>query len=301
MMRLGLMFEHGNSVGAAFALFELGIGINVGLIVWLMNLFGWRRVLSWLILISGATLILAYAAERPLYFAHEEVGHTHAFDEWTSPFPSGTVPDWPTIRDRLVQKLEILEPIALGALGLLLLVGIVLQTFDRNHRLEAYLTQKPPSSTRPASLWSRPVPGPVLGVVVLLGLVIFSVVALYIYYPAPKEAFDEIVRVRADASVAVLSGHKEEAIRQIQQWDLLTRKLQVGVFIRTGRLDPEVAQATEDLRERLEDLRDALLADDLSQAKELLPQLGEAYLHCRAMYLAKTTMKAETKGEMKSE
>src|SRR5262249_41926941 len=28
MMRLGLMFEHGNSVGAAFALFEVGIGIN---------------------------------------------------------------------------------------------------------------------------------------------------------------------------------------------------------------------------------------------------------------------------------
>ena len=33
---------------------------------------------------------------------------------------------------------------------------------------------------------------------------------------------------------------------------LVTRKLQVGVFIRTGRMDAEATEATEDLRERLE-------------------------------------------------
>src|SRR6202011_1254175 len=107
--------------------------------------------------------------------------------------------------------------------------------------------------------------------------VAFSVVALFIYYPAPKEAFEEIVRVRADASAAVLSCHKEEAIRQIQQWDLLTRKLQVGVFIRTGNMDPDATQATEDLRERLEELRDALLADNLTEGQEMLPKVEDAY------------------------
>lgn len=45
-MRLGLIFEHGNSVGAAFALFELGIGLSLGLVAWLGLRFGWRRVLS---------------------------------------------------------------------------------------------------------------------------------------------------------------------------------------------------------------------------------------------------------------
>jgi hypothetical protein len=118
----------------------------------------------------------------------------------------------------------------------------------------------------------------------LLGLVIFSVVALYIYYPAPNEAFAEIVQVRADAIIAVNTGHKEEAIRQIQQWDLLTRKLQVGVLIRTGRMDAEVTQATEDLRERLEELRDALLANNLGEAKEMLPKVEKAYRHCRSSY-----------------
>ncbi|HEX4592338.1 MAG TPA: permease, partial [Gemmataceae bacterium] len=106
MMRLGLMFEHGNSVAAAFALFELGIGVNLGLIAWLMVLFGWRRVLVWLALICAVTLGLAYAAEQPLYFAHEEAGHTHAFDEWTSPFVSGSQANWQIVRDKLLQKVD---------------------------------------------------------------------------------------------------------------------------------------------------------------------------------------------------
>jgi predicted MarR family transcription regulator len=83
----------------------------------------------------------------------------------------------------------------------------------------------------------------------------------------------------------VKTGHKEEAIRKIQHWDLLTRKLQVGVFIRSGRMDSEVTQVTEDLRERLEDLRDALLADNLTEAREeLLPKVEEAYRRCRSVY-----------------
>ena len=56
MMRLGLMFEHGNSVGAAFSLFELGIGVNLGLIVWLAVLFGPRRVLFWFLLVAVGLL-----------------------------------------------------------------------------------------------------------------------------------------------------------------------------------------------------------------------------------------------------
>jgi uncharacterized membrane protein YraQ (UPF0718 family) len=284
MMRLGLMFEHGNSVGAAFALFELGIGVNLGLIIWLMGLFGWRRVLLWLGLIAAGTLALAYAAERPLYFAHEEVSHTHAFDEWTSPFTSDSSANWRNVRDKVLQKIEVLEPVALGGLAILMLVGLVIQRLDPRRHLEAFLVKQPPRSDRPVPVWNRDVPGPVLGVIALLGLVVFSVVALYIYYPAPNEAFAEIVRVRADAMVAVNTGHQEEAIRQIQQWDLLTRKLQVGVFIRTGRMDPEMTQITEDLRERLEELRDALLANDLAGARGMLTKVEDAYRRCRAAY-----------------
>ena len=114
MMRLGPMFEHGNSVGAAFVLFELGIGINVGLICWLMMLFGWRRVLLWLAILTGATLALAYASEKPLYFATEEAGHTHAFDDWTSPFQAGDSVPLAIVASKILQKVEILEPVSLA-------------------------------------------------------------------------------------------------------------------------------------------------------------------------------------------
>ena len=94
-------------------------------------------------------------------------------------------------------------PVLMIGLAFLLLVGLLVRKLDRRGRLEAWLTKAPPVSERPASVWNRDVPGPVLGVIALLGLIVFSVVALYIYYPAPKEAFDEIVMVRAEAVTAV--------------------------------------------------------------------------------------------------
>ena len=82
------------------------------------------------------------------------------------------------------------------------------------------------------------------------------------------------------------TGNKEEAIRQIEHWDLLTRKLQVGTFIRTGRMDANKSKVVEDLREELEALRDALLANDLAGAKEMIPKVEAAYRECRRAILA---------------
>ena len=238
----------------------------------------------WLLMICVLVLGVGYGMERPLYFAKEEAVHTHAFDDWTSPFSSGSNVSYEVVLGKLMQKVEVLEPVALGGILLLFTLGSTLYCFDRVGQVEKWLTTLPPVSEVPVGVWNRGVPGPVLGVVALSGLVVFSMVALYIYYPDPKQAFAEIVRVRTEASVAVRTGKKEEAIRRIQQWDLLTRKLQVGVFIRTGSMDPDAGKITEDLRERLEDLRDALLADDLTKAKELLPIVEKAYGKCRACF-----------------
>ncbi len=149
MMRLGLMFEHGNSAGAAFALFELGIGINLGRIAWLMTLFRRRRVLAWLGLVAAATLVLADAVSRPLDFAAEQASHTHAFDEWTSLFASDSAVEWPTVRDRLLQKVEILEPLSLGGLAFPMLTRLALRRFDPRGGVEAYLVRQPSRSDRP--------------------------------------------------------------------------------------------------------------------------------------------------------
>jgi uncharacterized membrane protein YraQ (UPF0718 family) len=296
MMRLGLMFEHGNSVGAAFALFELGIGINLGLIAWLMTLFGPKRIGIWLGFLALATLAVGYGVEQPLYFAQEDASHTHAFDDWSSPFSAGGTATLAAVGDRLLTKIQILEPLALGGLALLMLLGLLARPLDRRGALEAWLVAAPTAAERPVPVWNRSVPGPVLGLSALGGLVVFSVAALYLYYPAPKEAFAEILRVRAEAGVAVNMGQKEEAIRQLEHWDLLTRKLQVGVIIRTGRLDPEHAKTAEDVRERLEDVRDALLASKLQEAKDLLKDVEAAHRKCRSVYLPGRDVRTELAG-----
>lgn len=283
MMRIGLMFEHGNSVGASWVLFELGVGLNVGLVVWLARQYGPARVGGWLLLVCVVVVAAGYAAEPALYSAHEEASHTHAFDDWASPFPAGDVPlAW--VRDKLLQKVEVLEPVALGLLAVLLLLGLGLRRFDPTERLDGWLTAAAPAADAPAEWWNRPVPGPVLGLVSLGGLVVFSVVALFIYYPAPDDVFKEVSRVRADAFSAVRSRNAEEAVRQLQHWDLLTRKLQVGVFLRTGRLDPEAAKRAEDLRERLEEIRDALLDGDADGAIGRITPVEAAYQACRAAF-----------------
>ena len=144
MMRLGLMFEHGNSVGGGVRPVRAGHRHQPGSrSSGSMILFGWRRVLAWLGLITVATLVLAYAAEGPLYFAHEEASHTHAFDEWTSPFPAdrGRLAARPRA---MLQKVGILEAArsraGVSAAGW---AGRYKSSIG-NRRLETWLTKPPP-------------------------------------------------------------------------------------------------------------------------------------------------------------
>ena len=294
MMRIGLIFEHGNSSGAAFVLFELGVGMNFGLAAWLVARFGLRAA-GWLGVVAALTLAVGYGMESPLYFAHEEASHTHAFDDWTSPFASGQSVAWPEARVKLAQKVEVLEPLALAGLAALLAIGVGVNLAGAP-RLDRWLLASPPDSSRPVSVWERGVPGPVLGAVALVGLVAFSVAALYIYYPDSDQAFAEIAQVRAEALTAVRTGNTEEAIRRVQQWDLLTRKLQVGAFLRSGSLDADAGRATEELRERLEELRDAMIANDPETAKRLLKPVEEAARKCRDSYRGTHAKSAERPG-----
>lgn len=284
MMRLGLMFDHGNSVGAGFVLFELGVGFNLGLWFWLMHTFGYKRILIWIAVVISITLCMAYLSENTLYFAKEQIDHTHAFDDWSSPFPSYADVQLTIVWKKLLQKIEILEPVALAVLVMLAGLGALLALLDRHHRVEAFLLAAPPPRTSPPSIWNREVPGPVLGVCILLGLIALSVVALFIYYPAPQDVFEEMTRVRADTWVAVRSQRGEEAVRLIERWDLLTRKLQVGDFLRTGRVDDEAVQKIVTLRESLEQLRDVLLDHELEKGKNLLDEIEKAYRQCRDHY-----------------
>lgn len=83
MMKIGLMFDHGNSVGAAFILFALGIGTSLGTLAWLGTDYGWWRLVPWVGAYALIVVGLAYAAEPIVYDTRKaEAGHTHAFDDY---------------------------------------------------------------------------------------------------------------------------------------------------------------------------------------------------------------------------
>lgn len=284
MMRIGLIFEHGNSTGAAFALFEVGVGLNIGLMAWLVLAKGWARMVPWIATILVLVVLTGWVMDKTLYFAEEEASHTHAFDDWTSPYPGGVGASVGEVWQKWVQKAEVLEPVALLILGLLGLTGIALRYLDPGCKVEEWLCKPPEIRSKTASVLNRGVPGPVLGLVALAGLITFSVVALYIYYPAPEDAYQEIIQVRADALTSVRTGKKQDAIRQLENWDLLTRKLQVGEFLRSGYLEREKKEKAEALREELEEMRDYLLAGDLKAARGRIGDIEKAHAACKIVF-----------------
>jgi uncharacterized membrane protein YraQ (UPF0718 family) len=287
MMKIGLMFEHGNSIGAAFVLFVLGIGTSVGTLVWLVTDFG-KRILLWFATYVALILAMAYAAEWLIYQPGKEVAnHTHAFDDYSCPFPfgDGSQHGQATLA-KLEEKFGPLERPAVYTLVAFLVVGSVLRR--RHDSVERWLTTTPESGPIARPKWDLIVPGPVLGVIALLGLVVFSVVGAYLFYPDRAYCLDRMFALYADTRLSVMQSKKEEAIRHLELWDDLTRKLQVGVYIREFSLTEEQSHSADELREALEEVRDEFLADQPKEAITIFKEKVEPmYRACREAYSKK--------------
>jgi putative effector of murein hydrolase LrgA (UPF0299 family) len=287
MMKIGLMFDHGNSLAAAFVLFAIGIGTSLGTLAWLGTDYGWKRILPWFVGYALLTLVIGYGAEPLLYDTRKaEIDHTHAFDDYSSPFIAGTsfISAIEQTRAKLDEKFGPLERPAVYALLGLIGVGWIAR---RCHGLDRWLTaaSTSPSGTADGPWWNRSVPGPVLGLVVLAGLIAFSVIGAYMYYPDRERCLEEMAAVKADAFSASAGRRTEEAIRYLEHWDLLVRKLEVGEYIRTFHVTSEQSKAAEVLREALEDARDKLLAGDKDGARQaILKEVEQAYQAVKAAF-----------------
>jgi hypothetical protein len=285
MMKIGLMFDHGNSIGAAFVLFAIGIGTSLGTLAWLLADFGWRRVVPWFLTYVLITVGVGYACDALLYDKRKaEADHTHAFDDYSSPYPAGTT-DLPlTTLTKLQAKFGPLEQQAVWGFLALLACGLVIRRLDAGSRVERWLTARPPTEATPKK-WDVRVPGPVLGGVCLIGLIAFSGIGAYVYYPDRDQCLDQMFAVYADAAVAVNTGKTEEAIRHLELWDQLVRKLEVGVYLRNFGVTGEQAKTAEDLREAIEAVRDELLARNTDGAKQKFKaEVDAAYRACKAAY-----------------
>lgn len=241
MGQLGSMFQHGNSIGAAFILLTLGAGMNLGLLVWMVREYGWKKAVVWFGIILAVILGLSYGIERPLYPREiEPADHTHAFDIYCRPFAVDHAPPdgYPAEIWRRVQlDVQLHEVCGAVAWGLLVLTGIGLGLLDRVWSIEAWLNKPRPETNKPYGLrYDVVVPGPVLALAGMGLIVAGSVVGCFAYYPDPEEAIEELNIAKIEVLGAVMSGETEHALHWIPICESWNRRLQVGAYLRRWRL-----------------------------------------------------------------
>lgn len=287
MIRIGTMFEHGNSIAAAFVLLVFGIGMCLGTLLWLVRDFG-RRILPWFALYALIVLGLGYACEPLLWNpAKMEADHTHAFDDLTSPFFRSQAADPAVMKEivyrRLARQFDPPAEVSLYCLGALLAAGIALKIADRKGRVERWLVADPTERTH---AWDVRLSGTFLGVNAIAGLIAFSVVGAYVYFPDRGFCLDRMHTLAADTRDLVRSGQVDESARSLEQWDLTARQLQVGVFIRSFKVTLTQDKSTDELREGLEAVRDDLRAGRKAEAAARLDEIifQGAYRDCLKSY-----------------
>ncbi|MGE0758188.1 MAG: permease, partial [Pirellulaceae bacterium] len=282
MVQLASMFQHGNSVGAAFALLALGAGANLGLVTWTIRSYGFSRGLVWFGILVAVVIALSYGVDQPLYpHGVEPAGHTHAFDIYCCPFPDGTTASIEAVVGTLREKLAPHELVALGLAGALLVVGLALRRWDpRGKKVEAWLERAP--DVRPR--YDVVIPGPVLGLVALVGLIAASVFGCYLYYPPPSEIFEEMRLIHVEVAAAATSQDWDTALYWIPIFDDWTRKLQVSVVLRGGDLTDYHRMKAAVLRDKLELLEHEVEDREVEEARKLALAVNRAYRRMRAAF-----------------
>ncbi len=260
MSQLGMMFAHGNSPGAAFSLLLLGTGMNFATLFWIAKNYGFKSCCIWFTTLVVIVLGCAYAVDRPLIPPGvEPAGHTHAFDIYTNPFQAGSTLTIGAVLELLDKSVAISEKISAVVLAILIVAGLCLRGIPR-HRIERLLT----SSTleNPKTGRGDLIVSPrIVGLTCIAGLVAFSVVACYAYYPSAEETLEEMRVARAEVLSGASSGEKEHALFWIGVWDEWSRRLEVGNAIRKFELRPYQQAQTQLLRKRLELLEHELERD----------------------------------------
>jgi uncharacterized membrane protein YraQ (UPF0718 family) len=281
MVQLASMIQHGNSVGAAFALLVLGAGANLGLVAWMTLQYGVRRSAAWFALLLAVVVGLAYGVDKPLYpHGVEPAGHTHAFDIYCAPFHWNTQDALHAALVTLRENTAPHEIVALAVLASFTLAGIALACCDRAGRVERWLERPPERKPRLDVV----LPGRVLGIVSLAGLVVLSVFGCYVYYPSPDDVLSELQVVNTEVVSAAMSQDWDTALYWIPIYDDWTRKLQVSMFLRGESLTAYRRAKANVLRDKLELLEHEVEDHEADEARKIGLAVARAYSRMRDAY-----------------
>jgi uncharacterized protein len=259
MSQLGMMFDHANSPGAAFCLLLLGTGVNVATLVWIKVQFGVRPTLIWFLILIVIVLGTAYTIERPLVPPGiEPAGHTHAFDIYTNPFHGETGVTITRISDVLDSSVGMFDWIAAIASLTLVGVGLALRYFRISD--DKMAADAPPAAVLLADArgLNKRVSSSAVGLTCIAGLIGFSLVGCYAYYPAPEEVLEEMRLAQVEVLSGVTSYDAKRTLRWIPLLEEWSRKLEVGYFIRHFELRPYQQMQAYLMRKKLELLEHAV-------------------------------------------
>ncbi|MEQ8856511.1 permease [Gimesia sp.] len=283
MSQLGSMFQHANSVGAAFILLVLGAGVNLGLVAWIVRNYNWKKTMVWFGLLLLVIIGLAYGVEKPLFPTNiEPADHTHAFDIYCQPFSPGTTSFYQTAKQKLGHVIDPYEIYSAGILGGVILIGFLLRLVDRRGRIEDWLKKVEPVKS---GKYDIVLPGPVLGILILVGLIVASGVGCFSYYPSPDVVCEEMTIAKTEALSGALSGNVSHSKYWIDIYDDWTRKLEVGVYLRNLNLSEYHHWKAQLLREKLELLAHEIEDEEHEEIRRLVADIQHTHRRMVDAYL----------------
>ncbi|GAB5405542.1 MAG: permease [Aureliella sp.] len=260
MSQLGMMFDHGNSPGAAFTLLLLGTGVNLATLWWIASNFGYKSTAVWFCILFVCVVGIAYAVDRPLIPPGiEPAGHTHAFDIYTNPLHSNQGITLTKVGGEFEKTTGLADWIGGAVLAIVLLAGLVMRyAFGKASESMMTPVETPGEVEFAEKGLHKEVSSTTVGMTCLAGLVAFSIVGCYAYYPSPKEVFEEMKGPRVDVLTGVTASDYSRSLRWIPVVEAWTRRLEVGYAIRNFELRPYQQMQTYVLRKKLESLEHAI-------------------------------------------
>lgn len=257
---------------------------------WFGVTYGFKRTFAFLAILASTTIALAYVIDKPLYpKGVEPAGHTHAFDVYTHPFQKKQSELSTLWKSKTAEFWESNEFGGTWFLGAFVILGIGLRAyyvFDpvskseklgedqhyQNHFDEWLYADQPEGPTRDII-----VPTWVLGGTSVAGLVVASVIGCYLYYPSPDELLPDLFNINTEVVLSAKNSEWEAAEKWIPFADDLSRRLEVGVYLREGSVDDFMSAKAKTYREKLDQVKELVDLRESEGIEELAMELSETY------------------------
>lgn len=267
------------SVASGMVLYLFGVGVSGVTLIHLLRGIGLARTMALGIALSAVIVAGSYGSSvllpAPVGMAEE----THGLDPLTRP-ALARFDQLPLLLGNLWKYLDPLMRAAAITLPLLIAGGVMIRR--RGWEVREDPPPTPEELESAAAGLNRQMSSATLGICGMVGVAIISGLGLYIVFPPPSEALEQMRSIQADAAIAINTNNARLADERLRQWDQVAAKLPVGWGIR-GRLPTsEQAEAIRELRLALGKSRQLLAegAGDTALAKQNSLELMRRHRAC---------------------